>query len=239
MIFEEGPPIPVTVAAEGARTLGEMFLSRTARSASRHALYHRPQERWEAITWAGFEDAARRVAQGLIALGLRRGDRVAILGPTQPPWAIYDFGAQLAGMVSFGIYPKQSADQIRYLLEHSEAKVIFVDEPAECEAVLSAAEGMRHLTIVPWNESLFGAFAPRAKGAGLTIIAPSKVTAEAMTRRNAEQIQASIDPSDTAIFVYTSGTTGPPKGAMVSHANILAVLTSSAANSPSPRPIAR
>ncbi len=232
MIFEEGPAIPVTVAAHGARTIGEMFLSRTARSASRPALYHRPQERWEVITWAGFEEAARRVAKGLLNLGLKKGDRVAILGPTQPPWAIYDFGAQLAGMVSFGIYPKQSPDQIRYLLEHSEAKVIFVDEPAELEAVLSAADGMRQLTIVPWNEALFAAFAPRAERAGLTMVSPGKVAAEALTRREAEQIQASIDPSDTAIFVYTSGTTGPPKGAMVSHANILAVLTSSAGELP-------
>jgi long-chain acyl-CoA synthetase len=231
MIFEEGPPIPVTVAAQGARTVGEMFLSRTARSASRHALYHRPQERWEAITWGAFEESARRVAKGVLALGLARGDRVAILGPTQPPWAIYDFGAQLAGMVSFGIYPKQSAEQIRYLLEHSEAKVIFVDEPAELEAVLEAAKGLR-LTVVPWNAALFAAFAPRAKDVGLAMVSPSTIAKEAMSRRDAEQIQASIDPNDTAIFVYTSGTTGPPKGAMVSHANILSVLTSSAGELP-------
>lgn len=228
MIFEQGPKIPVTSAAHGVRTIGEMFLVRTARSASRNALYHRPGERWEAITWAGFEDAARQVARGLLTLDLDPGDRVAVLGPTQPPWAIYDFGAQLAGMVSFGIYPKQSVEQVRYLLEHSDAKVIFVDEPGELETVIEAAKGVSTLkAIVPWTAALFGAFLPRAEAAGLKLVAPATFQGAALSREEITRIQAAKSPDDTAILVYTSGTTGPPKGAMVSHANILAVLTGS------------
>jgi long-chain acyl-CoA synthetase len=228
MIFEQGPHIPVTSTAHGARTIGEMFLRRTARSASRNALYHRPLERWEAIPWSGFEESARKVARGLVALGLTPGDRVAVLGPTQPPWAIYDFGAQLAGMVSFGIYPKQSKDQVRYLLEHSDAKVIFVDEPGELETVLAASEGLRSIqAIVPWTASLHAAFAPKAALVGQNLVHPSAFAGEPLSRSEIESIQAKRRPEDTAILVYTSGTTGPPKGAMVSHENILSVLASS------------
>lgn len=228
MIFEQGPQIPVTSTAHGARTIGEMFLRRTARSASRNALYHRPGERWEAITWTSFEERARKVARGLAALGLTPGDRVAVLGPTQPPWAIYDFGAQLAGMVSFGIYPKQSKDQVRYLLEHSDCKVIFVDEPGELETVLAASQGVRSLqAIVPWTASLHAAFAPKAALAGQNLVHPDTFAGEPLSRPEIERIQAARRPEDTAILVYTSGTTGPPKGAMVSHRNILSVLASS------------
>ena len=154
MIFEDGASIPVTMTARGARTVGDMFMLRVARSNEKAALYHRPDQAWEAIDWAQFSARARKVAHGLLALGLSPGERVAILGPTQPPWAIYDFGAQLAGMVSFGIYPKQSVEQVRYLLEHSEAKVVFVDEPGELETVLAAAAGLKGLTVVPWSACL-------------------------------------------------------------------------------------
>src|SRR5688500_4800986 len=126
-MFELGPDLPVHLTAHVARTLGEMFWLRAARSASNPAIFHKHEGAWRTITWKDFLDASAKVAHGLERLGLSRGDRVAILGPTQPEWAFYDIGAQLAGMVSFGVYPKQSIPQVRYLLEHSEAKVVFVD----------------------------------------------------------------------------------------------------------------
>ncbi|MCC6877295.1 MAG: AMP-binding protein, partial [Sandaracinaceae bacterium] len=116
-MFELGPSVPVRHTAPAARTVGEMFWLRAARSASRPAFAHRPDAEWQVMDWAGVHGRAARVAKGLLDLGLAPGDRVAILGPTQPAWAIYDLGAQLATMVSFGIYPKQTPEHIRYLLE--------------------------------------------------------------------------------------------------------------------------
>lgn len=220
-MFELGPDLPVRTTSASARTLGEMFWLRCARSSSRPALYHRPRDRWLEITWQQFLDGAASVARGLLGIGLERGDRVAILGPTQPPWAIYDFGAQLAGMVSFGIYPKQSAEQVRYLLEHSEAKVVFVDEREEVETVLEAAKGLRSLlAIVPWTAALHGELASRDP----RVIAPARFAEEPLGEAEIREIQEAIDPEDTAILIYTSGTTGPPKGAMISHRNILSIL---------------
>lgn len=224
-MFELGPEIPVRTVAAQARTLGEMLYLRWARSATCPAMYHKADGRWRAITWQQFFERASRVAHGLCASGLRRGDRVAILGPTQPPWAIYDFGAQLAGMVSFGIYPRQSVAQVRYLLEHSEARVVFVDEHAELETVLEAARGVSSLAaIVPWTEALHRAFAGRDP----RIVPPALFEERPLEEREQRAIQDSIAPDDTAILVYTSGTTGPPKGAMISHRNILTLLGGSA-----------
>ena len=232
-MLQLGPAVPVRTTAPSARTLGEMFYLRCARSGTRPALYSKQGGDWSAIPWLGFLERAAAVARGLLELGLERGDRVAILGPTQPAWAIYDFGAQLAGMVSFGIYPKQSPEQVRYLLEHSEAKVVFVDGRDEVETVLAAvgasgrAEGRELpsvLAIVPWTDSLFRAF----QASDRRVTSPARFEGEPLAPREIQEIQEQIEPEDTAILIYTSGTTGPPKGAMITHRNILSILRSSA-----------
>lgn len=228
-MLELGPPLPVQHTAPHARTLGEMFWLRAARSATRPALVRKRAGRWQPLTWSETYDRAARVARGLYALGLAPGERVAILGPTQPEWAIYDLGAQLGGFVSFGIYPKQSPEQARYLLEHSEARVVFVADPEELETVLAAAAGVETLAaIVPWTEELFRATADRDR----RITSPERFAAEPLSEREVRDAQEARDPDDTAIFIYTSGTTGPPKGAMISHRNILSLLSAAADATP-------
>ena len=228
-MFELGPHVPTTCTADNARTVGEMFFLRRARSASRPALYHRPAETWLPITWDEFYLRSARVAKGLLELGVGKGERVAILGPTQPPWAILDLGAQLAGMVSFGIYPKQSVTQARYLLEHSEAKIVFVDEPKEIETILAAAKDVPTLkSIVPWTKELYEKYRSRDP----RVVSFERFEAEALSDADVRKIQEAKDPNETAILIYTSGTTGPPKGAMISHANILSLLSASARATP-------
>jgi long-chain acyl-CoA synthetase len=228
-MFDLGAPAPVVCTADHARTVGEMFYLRRARSASLPALYHRPGQDWIPITWDQFYDRAARAARGMLRAGIRRGDRVAILGPTQPPWAILDLGAQLAGLVSFGIYPKQAPDQVRYLLEHSEAKIVFVDEPKELETVLAAAAGVSSLTtIVPWTQALYDQFHARDP----RIVPFSRFEEEALSDAEVRAGFEAIDPDGVAILIYTSGTTGPPKGAMISHRNILTLLSASQKMSP-------
>lgn len=228
-MFELGPPLPTQPTAHKARTVGEMFWLRVARSATRPALYYKERGRWETLTWAQTYERAASVAKGLYDLGLERGDRVAVLGPTQPPWAIYDLGAQLACMVSFGIYPKQSPEQVRYLLEHSEARAIFVADPEELETVLTAAEGVDSLkAIVPWTEALCA----EAKGRDPRVISPKRFEGEKLPESEVRELWQTADPNDTAIFIYTSGTTGPPKGAMISHRNILSLLAAAADANP-------
>src|SRR5262245_41805460 len=112
-----GPHVPVKHLASEARTLPDLFRLRCETSKGAPAIYERRDGVWTPMSWTGFFDDARRVARGLAELGVKRGDRVAVLGPTKSPWAIYDMAAQLIGAVSFGIYPKQTTEQIRYLLE--------------------------------------------------------------------------------------------------------------------------
>jgi long-chain acyl-CoA synthetase len=228
-MLETGPALPVVPTAPKARTLGEMFWLRAARSATRPAILEKREGTWQSLSWAEFYERAARVAKGLAELGVAPGERIAILGPTQSAWAIYDLGAQLAGTVSFGIYPKQSVEQVRYLLEHSEAQVVFVAEPDELEVVLEAARDVPTLrAIVPWTEALFREASHRDP----RIASPLRFTGEKLPDADIRAIQAAKNPDETAIFVYTSGTTGPPKGAMISHRNILSLLTAAADMNP-------
>ncbi len=228
-MFDLGPALPVVPTAPKARTLGDMLWLRTARSASRPAVIEKRDGVWQTLSWTELYDRAARVAKGLADLDVAPGARVAILGPTQRAWAVYDLGAQLAGVVSFGIYPKQSAEQVRYLLEHSEAQVVFVADAEELETVLEAARGVGTLrAIVPWTEWLFRASSHRDP----RITSPGRFEAACLPDRDIRAIQDAKDPDETAIFVYTSGTTGPPKGAMISHRNILSLLTAAADMTP-------
>lgn len=221
-MLETGPHVPVTFTAKGARTLGDMFRLRVERSGKAPAMYEKHAGTWRATSWQAFYDEARSVAKGLSELGLVRGERIAILGPTRAPWARYDMGAQLLGLVSLGIYPKQAAQQVRYILEHSDARVVFVDEEAELEVVLEAAKGLEQLrAIVPWTAELYA----RARERDARVVSPASFSGEALDDDAVTTALAAIDPEDTAILVYTSGTTGPPKGAMISHRNILSLLS--------------
>ncbi|MBL8784087.1 MAG: long-chain fatty acid--CoA ligase [Deltaproteobacteria bacterium] len=231
-MLETAPHAPVTYASRSARNVGEMFRIRAKRSGPSPALYAKRDGRWDKTTWAGFYDEAREVLAGLLALGLGRGDKVAILGDTHKPWAVLDMGAQLGGLVTYGIYPKQPVDHIRYLLSHADTRVIFVDSPSELLHVLAAADQCPMLlAIVPYGRAAHVALPPDPR-----IVPPSAFgldpNAKGPTPTPEPEIDvllAAIDPQDTAILVYTSGTTGPPKAAMLTHFNILDLLSTQSA----------
>ena len=84
----------------------------------------------------------------MVALGIEPGESIAILGPTLPPWAEFDLGGQLAAVVTVGIYPKQSAEQVRYLLDHSQSRAIFVADEDELRTVLEAVKDNAHLKAI-------------------------------------------------------------------------------------------
>jgi long-chain acyl-CoA synthetase len=226
---KEGSQIPVAhiASAPGVRTLGDLLRTRALRSGSTAAMHERfvvegGRGEWRPITFQTFLDRSASVARALLELGLNLGDRVAVLGPTQPNWPIFDFGAQLAGMVSWGIYPQQTVEQIRYLLSHSDTRVVFVDSQPELESVLAAAEGLPQIVaIVPWTEALFTQF----RGKDPRLVSPGRFWGPPLSGAEIDAQLRRIDPDDTAILIYTSGTTGPPKGAMISHRNILSLFS--------------
>jgi long-chain acyl-CoA synthetase len=216
----DGPSIPVRGTAAGARTIGDMFRLRAARSAGAPAFFEKRGGVFQPVTWREAYRTSASVARGLLAFA-KSGDRIAICGPTQVPWATYDLGAQLATMVSFGIYPKQTAEQVRYLLDNADARVVIVDEDEEIETVLAAAKDVPQVAaIVPWTEAAYQKFKdrdPRVKP-------PAVLAGEPLGEDEIEALAAARRPEELAVLIYTSGTTGPPKGAMIAHENVLTLL---------------
>ncbi len=159
-------------------------------------------------------DVAARLAVGLRGLGLEPGDRVAILSENRTEWALTDYGCLLARVASVPIYDTLTADQVGYILNDSGSVLVFTSNEAQVDKVKEAARDWDlELRIVTYD----GAADPEAGvfAWGDVLSDPSEVDLEAIR----DEV-AGLDPQDVCTILYTSGTTGEPKGVMLTHANL-------------------
>jgi long-chain acyl-CoA synthetase len=158
-------------------------------------------DEWREVSW---DEAARTVdelAQGLLALGVRKGDTFAILGSTRLEWALFDFALGLIGGVGAAIYANSSPRDCEYILRHSDAVGVLCEDDEQRAKV--AGVPLDHVFTFAELDDL------RARGREYAAAHPDAVAEAA----------AAIDEDDLFTFIYTSGTTGPPKGCMISHRN--------------------
>lgn len=197
--------------------LVRMFKRRVEQEPDKTAYLYRHEGKWRPMTWAEAADRVEKIAAGLITLGCAPGDRVAILGNTRLEWALCDLAALHAGCVSLGVYQTLSADQSRYILEDSGARVLFVENEEQGQKIRSVSAGLPSLQwMVTWDGS-----EPFQNSISLTELIARGEEALSSDPDMVDRAHTNIRPEDMAIIVYTSGTTGPPKGACLSHRNIL------------------
>jgi long-chain acyl-CoA synthetase len=212
------------VVSDGAavQSFPGLFFDQVRRSGDGLALRSKAYGIWRRVSWAGYGQEVRRVAGALLAAGLARGERVAVLGENREEWLYCHLGIMAAGGATCGIYPTSAPEQIAYLLGHSEARVLFLENEEQLEKALQIIEKTRVERVVVWDsKGLWGFSDPRVvffdrfleEGTRFLEANPGRLEARL----------AEIGPDDTAMIIYTSGTTGPPKGAMLSHRNILAM----------------
>src|SRR5215213_9922399 len=178
--------------------------------------YFRANDRWQGISWPRFEQETYDFATALLSLGLQRGGSICILMGNVPEWPISDIGTIMAGGVGVGLYPTSSAEQIAYIINHSDAEFVLVDTREQLQKVLSMRDHLpkvRHVIALASGGSndviSYRDFIERGR-AERSRLAP-------LLKERAEGAKA----DDVAIMVYTSGTTGAPKGACLSHRYII------------------
>lgn len=212
---------PAEYIARRSHKIGEMFLKRVERDTERPAFYFKADGEWQVVTWTDFHEQASAVASYLLGLGLQLQDKVCMVGGTGPAWCYCDMGGQLAGAVTLGAYPTLTPKQLAYILDHADTKIAFVEGLEEIEKILARRDELTKLDkVVVWNT----AGAEKLIEAHDWLVSFEEVLRTPIDRAGIDERVSAVDPESTAIIVYTSGTTGPPKGAMISHANIMAVM---------------
>jgi len=201
-------------------TLNTRFAEAVRKYPERPALSGKPHgsKTWVTLTYNELEIRVRQVTLGLRALGIERGDRVAILSENRIDWAIADLATLAAGAVSVPIYPTLPTGQVTHILIDSGAKAIFAENTGQLAKARIAMESAPDLTFLITLEETIDE-------AGIYTLADLvKVGETAILGESYEERRDSVMPGDLLSLVYTSGTTGSPKGAMLTHGNMAAAL---------------
>jgi len=218
------PPPRMPLSPDEPTTLAEVFTRAVGRHPKPDALNYKRDGAWRTISSAELIERAHHIACGLHALGLRRGDRAAILSESSPEWTLTDAGCQFAGVVDVPIYPTQAPPQVRYILDDSGARVLFVRNRAAFERIFEAIDG------APALEHLIFFEPEGAPEIGATTLDDLIARGRTLQREQPDlidELARSVAAADLATIIYTSGTTGEPKGVMLTHANLVTNLIDS------------
>jgi long-chain acyl-CoA synthetase len=200
-------------------TLPALFFAQSQRRGDALALRHKRRGLWQRVSWRQYGERVREVAAALIAAGLQPRQTVAVLGENRPEWLYCHLGIMCAGGATVGIYPSSSPEQIAYLLDHSEARLLFVENDEQLDKVLSILPRSRVERVVVWDDKGLWGFGHAQATFFPALLAQGRAALAAQPALVDERMAALL-PDDTAMIIYTSGTTGPPKGAMLAHRNI-------------------
>ncbi|MER6945598.1 AMP-dependent synthetase/ligase [Nonomuraea sp. NPDC000554] len=196
--------VPVLVDVPVSASLPDTVFRRGEQEPGAIALRRKVGEGWAAVTASEFRDQVVALAKGLIAAGVEHGDRVALMSRTRYEWTLIDYAIWSVGAVSVPIYETSSVEQVRWILSDSGAKAAFVELDTHEETVRAAAPELKSVWRVESALSLDGPL----DGSELD-------DSEVLERR------AGVTSADLATVVYTSGTTGRPKGCRITHDNLL------------------
>ncbi|EFL89009.1 long-chain fatty acid--CoA ligase [Ahrensia sp. R2A130] len=217
---------------DGCDTIPKLMLHRCREMGDDIA--HREKDRglWNSFSWTDFLERTQAIALGLEALGMVAGDVASVLSEDRKEWIDTDMAVQALGGICSGIYTTDSASQLAYLVNDSGTRFLFIENDEQLDKYLAArAELPDDLLVVVYERD------------GLTDFSDPKVmfldqlmelgrSAATEKPQRFEEIVAATKPDDTAIMVYTSGTTGMPKGATITHANLLYSVAAGATAAP-------
>jgi long-chain acyl-CoA synthetase len=209
-----------------ADTFPKLLVRKAAELGSKTALREKEFGIWQCTTWQRYHDHVRDFSLGLISLGLTHGDKVAIVGNNRPEWVYAELAAQSAGATSVGIYQDSTLNEVAYVIDHSEAVFVVAEDQEQVDKILEMIDKLPRVKNIIYTDprgmrnykhpSLISFTAVEEKGRELAQQQPNLWMHNVNSGRG----------DDVAIICYTSGTTGFPKGAMLTFRNLLTMAAS-------------
>jgi long-chain acyl-CoA synthetase len=201
-----------------SKTMADMVSLAAERHGDAPALRYKDGDAWKDVSYRELGEVVKEVALGLIDLGIQPGDRVAILSHTRPEWTYADFGILAAGAAEVSIYQTNSPEECHYVLHHSESVAVFCEDSEQLEKIEKIRGDLPHLRHV----IVFEAGDVRGDAISLDEL---RERGRSRDEREYEERVAGVSPDDICVYMYTSGTTGPPKGCLLTHGNYRAMVT--------------
>jgi len=210
------------------QTINELFNQAMRERAKLVVMRYKRDKRWHDVTGAQLDERVRDLALALHRLGVRAGDRLALLAESSPEWSITDYAILANGAINVPIYPTQAVDQVGFILRNSGARILFISNAKQLRRIQPALDALKSKE----RPRLIMFEAPKEgkKDGAVTILADlEKAGGEERSAHPQlyEQLSAQSQPDDLATIIYTSGTTGEPKGVMLTHRNMVSNALSS------------
>ena len=206
------------------KTMNDVFRNRAQKYGNRLAIEKKMNGVWQGATWGEYYDRARAVGLGLWSLGVRKGDMVSILSENRLEWLYTDMGSLGIGVCIIPIYPTLAAEEIEYIINNSESKVIIPENKTQLKKVLEIVDKCPSLEKIIVMEEKDATGHPKIISFKDLMELGRKTYAKDPSLF--EKLSQEVTEDDLATIVYTSGTTGLPKGAMITHGNVFWVVRS-------------
>ncbi|MDZ7697346.1 MAG: AMP-binding protein [Deltaproteobacteria bacterium] len=213
------------VVGADATSFPALFFEQVEKFQDRVALRRKEYGIWNRTSWKEYGRQVREVGAGMLTFGISPGDRIAILGDNRPEWLICHLASMTIGGVTCGVYSTSASDQVKYVVGHSESRLLFVENEEQVDKVLEILPELELKQVIVWDPKGLWGFSHPGIMFFDAFLEKARIYLEAHPDCIEERMMA-IDPGDTAMMIYTSGTTGRPKGAMISHGNILSITKS-------------